>query len=176
MREAIQQAESWSDVAARLEISEKQAASLPGHAARLEIATSHLVDSPAQNRDQRGVRPSLSNLDRAGSLIAASWYTLSGYEVSWPLELARYDLVVFNEAGARRIQVKTTTTKAGDSWKVYISMSGSVRRTYGPEEIDDFFVIDGDFQLYVIPIAKVGGLQAIHLNRYQEFIVPSILS
>lgn len=67
------------------------------------------------------------------------------------------------------MQVKTTTVRVGDTWKVYLSNSGKVRRTYSPDEIDDFFVITGDFQCYLIPVAAVCGLQAIHLRGYQRF-------
>lgn len=51
---------------------------------------------------------------------------------------------------------------------MYLSTSRG-RRTYTPGEIDSFFVIDGDFCLYLIPVAVVGGLQAIHLARYRRY-------
>lgn len=71
----------------------------------------------------------------------------------------------------RRVQVKTTTTRTGSTWKVYLSTSGRERRTYDPDEIDEFFVIDGDLRQYVIPVAAVGGLHAIHLNAYDQYQV-----
>lgn len=101
--------------------------------------------------------------------MAASWFTLCGMEVSWPLEPARYDLVTGDERGLRRVQVKTTTVRVGDSWKVYLSTTQGARRTYALSEIDDFFVIDGDLSFYLIPIEVVGGLQAIHLRAYSDY-------
>jgi len=71
----------------------------------------------------------------------------------------------------RRVQVKTTTVRVGDTWKVYLSNSGRVRRTYGADEIDDFFVITRDFRCYLIPVTAVCGLQAIHLKRYERYRV-----
>jgi hypothetical protein len=112
------------------------------------------------------------HLDRAGPLLAAAWFTLRGYEVAWPLEPCRYDLLVSDSGVTQRIQVKTTTTKASGSWAVRISSS---RRkgtaVYSPEEVDYFFVVDGDMTFYLIPLQVVGGYQVIYLRRYGAFVV-----
>jgi hypothetical protein len=69
-------------------------------------------------------------------------------------------------------QVKTTTTQSGGSWVVRIS---STRRRgvaiYSPDEVDHFFIVDGDLTCYLIPLRVVGGYQAIYLRRYTTFIV-----
>ncbi len=121
------------------------------------------------------MRPKLPHLARAGSLMAAAWFELCGYHVSWPLEPCRYDLLVWMGDTAERIQVKTTTVKQGASWTVWISNSGKTRSTYDPDEIDRFFVIDGDFNFYLIPVAAVGGLTAIQLSAYVEYVVPRVV-
>lgn len=118
------------------------------------------------------MHPTRANLARAGSLIAAAWFELCGHPVSWPLEPSRYDLLVWMDAMAARIQVKTTTAKQGTSWTVWISNAGKKRTTYDPDEIDYFFVIDGDFDYYLIPVAAVGGLTAIHLTAYKSYRLP----
>jgi hypothetical protein len=115
------------------------------------------------------LRPDIAHLDRAGSLLTASWFTLCGHHVSWPLEPSRYDLLVCTDARIRRVQVKTTTVRAGDSWKVYLSTSHRERRTYDTDEIDDFFIIDGELTCYLIPVVVVGGLHAIHLGGYVKY-------
>lgn len=107
-------------------------------------------------------------------MLAAAWFTLCGCDVSWPLEPCRYDLLVDEGKGSRRIQVKTTTVRAGATWKVYLSSSGRARRTYDPEDIDAFFVITSDMNYFLIPVAVVGGLQAIHLAGYEEFRLPGV--
>ena len=117
----------------------------------------------------------MSRLRRAGPMLAAAWFTLAGWDVSWPLEPSRFDLVVSSHAGTRRIQVKTTTARAARTWKVYLSTSGKGRRTYGPDEIDDFFVIDGDLDFYLIPAVVVAGVQAVHLSAYLGFRLPRLL-
>lgn len=116
--------------------------------------------------------PQQGNLSRAGSLMAAAWFELCGFCVSWPLEPCRYDLLVSMEGGTERIQVKTTTVKQGNSWTVWISNTGKKRTTYDPGEIDYFFVIDGDLDFYLIPVAAVGGLTAIHLSTYDNYRLP----
>lgn len=117
----------------------------------------------------------MSRLRRAGPMLAAAWFTLAGWDVSWPLEPSRFDLVVSSDVGTRRIQVKTTTARAARTWKVYLSTSGRGRRTYGPDEIDDFFVIDGALDFYLIPAAVVAGVQAVHLSAYLGFRLPRLL-
>lgn len=92
-----------------------------------------------------------------------------GGQVSWPLEPCRYDLLVVLESSVLRVQVKTTTAREGPSWKVYLSKSGHGRRTYAPDEVDEFFIIDGELTYYRIPLAAVGGLHAIHLRAYQSY-------
>ena len=171
---AIAHSNSWFEVAEALDLHDtSDVDAIRGHAARLNLEVGHLMPVAVGPIDQKPA-PSIEHLDRAGSLLAAAWFTLSGLAVSWPLEPSRYDLVVGSAAGLRRIQVKTTTARAGNTWKVYLSTSHRRRRTYSPDEIDDFFVIDGDLRNYLIPGAVVGGLHAIHLSAYQQYLLPQI--
>jgi hypothetical protein len=53
-------------------------------------------------------------------------------------------------------------------------IAGTRRRgaaVYSPDEIDYFFVVDGELTCYFIPLRVVGGYQEIHLRRYAAFIV-----
>lgn len=115
--------------------------------------------------------PDEANLRRSGSLLAAAWFTLCGHDVSWPLEPARYDLLVTSRTGTHRVQVKTTTVRTGQSWTVWLSSSGKSRRTYAPDEIDQFFVITATLDGYLIPCELVGGLHAINLSAYRDYQV-----
>ncbi|ROR66611.1 hypothetical protein EDD26_2003 [Agrococcus jenensis] len=171
--EAVRVARKWSDVVERLDLqSDAALATVIGHAARIGLDVARLdVRSPALPR--HAPTPQLRHLARAGALLAASWYSLCGWDVSWPLEPSRYDLLVNDGATVRRVQVKTTTVRVADSWKVYLSTAGRERKTYSAHEIDEFFVIDGDLNCYLIPLASVGGLQAIHLRAYESFRLPS---
>lgn len=103
--------------------------------------------------------------------MGAAWFALCGYEVSWPLEPARYDLLVKHDAGIERVQVKTTTVRAGTSWTAWLSTTGKGRTTYDIDEIDSFFIIDGNLAYYLIPARAVGGLHAIQLSAYSDYQV-----
>ena len=104
-------------------------------------------------------------------MLAASWFAMCGIAVSWPIEPARYDLLADMPGGLRRVQVKTTTVRVGDTWKVYLATSTGGRRVYEPVEIDLFFIVDGALNTYLIPLEAVRDLQAIHLSRYAKFLL-----
>jgi len=44
---------------------------------------------------------------------------------------------------------------------------------YDPEEIDSFFIMDGDLTMYVIPSCAVGGYRTLLLRSYARYIVGS---
>jgi len=175
-RAAVATSETWDEVATKLIVEEPpDTGVIRGHARRMSLDTAHL-DSEIEDPAAGSVpMPDLANLSRAGPLLAATWYTLCGHNVSWPLEPSRYDLLVVDRQQGKpcKVQVKTTTVRAGGSWKVYLSTSGRRRQVYCPGEIDEFFVIDGDLTCYVIPIAAVGGLFAVHLGAYDLYRVES---
>lgn len=167
-------AANWSDVVRALGLQDETSkVTLRGHAVRLGIEVSHLEPvSRGPERPQVLANPARQNLKRSGNLIAAAWFTLCGHEVSWPLEPARYDLLV-TMGEIRRVHVKTTTVRAGQSWTVWLSTTGNVRKTYDIDEIDYFFVIDGDVSMYLIPTSAVGGLHAITLSGYERYRLTS---
>ncbi|ORW00015.1 group I intron-associated PD-(D/E)XK endonuclease [Mycobacterium kyorinense] len=170
---AIASATSWTQVAEMLGLAGgSSTTTIRGHAVRLGLDTAHLAP-PRKPQPPAGLmRPQQANLARAGPLMAAAWFELCGHAVSWPLEPCRYDLLVWMGTTAERIQIKTTTVKQGTSWTVWISNTGKERRTYDPDEIDRFFVVDGDFDYYLIPVSAVGGLTAIQLSAYRDYRLP----
>jgi len=176
---AVEVARSWSEVLDQLGLARTSGsarAALAGHAARLGLAVDHLDGSPARGPAPLAGPVGVTHLDRAGPLLAASWFALRGYDVAWPLEPTRFDLIVTCGAEVLRVQVKTTTSKANGSWVVRIS-SNRPRGTivYTPEEVDHFFVVDGDLRCYLIPLRIVGGFQVIYLRRYAAFALPGWL-
>jgi hypothetical protein len=172
---AVADSTSWSQVARLLGLSGgSTSALLKGHAARLGLDSSHFDAMPMPENGARTCRPELKNLPRAGSLMAATWLTLCGYDVSWPLEPARYDLVASREGTLSRIQVKTCRRWQAGAWLVSLSTTSGHLRTYDPDDIDEFFVIDGDLEFYLIPVAAVGGRYAIALSRYAAFRVDQV--
>lgn len=174
LADAVASASSWAQVTEALGlVGGSSMTTIRGHAARLGIDTAHLSSPRKPQTAGLDTPPDLANLRRAGALFAAAWFELCGHRVSWPLEPCRYDLLVWIAGTAERVQVKTTTVKQGKSWAAWISTTGDTRSTYDPDEIDRFFVIDGDFNFYLIPVAAVGGLTAIRLSAYRDYLVCS---
>lgn len=175
LRDAIRVATSWSQVAQTLGLTGGSSESaVKGHAARLGIEVEHLRQQPlARGTNSNEMLPDPGNLPRAASMLAAAWFTLCGHDVSWPLEPCRYDLLVRIDERFERIQVKTTRIRSGVTWDVWLSNTRKGRVTYDPDEIDYFFVVDGDLGYYLIPVATVGGLHAIRLSGYADYRVGS---
>ncbi len=171
---AINAGTTWAQVVETLGlVGGSSVTTIRGHAVRLGLDTAHLSPVRKPHMPACEMRPQLAHLARAGSLMAAAWFELCGHHVSWPLEPSRYDLLVWIGDSAQRIQVKTTTSSQETSWTVWISNTGrKARSTYDPDEVDFFFVIDGDFSFYLIPVAAVGGLMAIQLSAYCDYRVP----
>jgi hypothetical protein len=170
---AIASATRWTQVVETLGLAGgSSTTTIRGHAVRLGLDTAHLAPPRKPQPPVGLMRPQQANLARAGSLMAAAWFELCGHSVSWPLEPCGYDLLVWMGTTAERIQVNTTTAKRGTSWTVWISNADKERTTYDPDEIDHFFVIDGDFDYYLIPVAAVGGLTAIQLSAYLGYRLP----
>jgi len=175
---AVASSRTWQQVQAKLGLSGGgSTTALKGHALRLGIDVSHFGEQREPASDLEPPIPRLSNLAAAGSMLAASWFGMCGYTVTWPLEPCRYDLLVLRGREVARVQVKTSTSWRANGWQVSLTTSGhptggnNARTLYDPDEIDSFFVIDGDLSYYLIPIASVGGLTGISLNAYQAFRV-----
>ncbi len=171
---AVAGSRTWQQVAVALGLSgNSSATALKAHATRLGIDFSHFdrrasAESPRMQFDS-------DRLPRAGGMIAATWLTLCGYDVSWPLEPCRYDLLALKDDQVLRIQVKTTRSWSQGSWRVTLSTGGRQRSSYDPDDIDYFFIVDADFDHYLIPVAVVAGLSAIHLSAYEHFRLPQPL-
>ena len=89
-----------------------------------------------------------------------------------PQEGCRYDLLARSDFGFARIQVKTTTYRAGSSRLAMISRGHRNRHTcYDVDDFDYFFVIDADLDAYLIPFAVVAGLKTISLSSYAAYRV-----
>lgn len=169
LSKAVAASRSWAEVVAALGLhGGSSAATLKGHAVRLGIDFAHFsVPTPAPPTPQMDV--DLSGLPRAGSLLAAAWFALCGYDVSWPLEPCRYDLVVRKNDEFLRIQVKTTRHHANGTWVARLHTGGRSRGAYDPDDIDYFFVIDGTLAKYLIPVAAVAGFGTIYLSAYPRY-------
>lgn len=172
---AVTASRSWSAVARALGMAGgSNIAALKGHSLRMGLDWSHFDAVPAGDPVDE-LAPDRSRLSRAGTMLAAAWFEASGASIAWPLEPARFDLLAHTPRGLQRVQVKTTTMKSGSTYAVSLSTSshsGRGRRVYDPDEIDEFFVIDGDLNFYRLPVGVVGGRKAVHLSGYAAYRVP----
>lgn len=169
LADAVRMSTSYAEVADRLGLAGgSSTTTIKGHVVRLGLDTSQFSSTSAGVSDT-SLRADIAHLSGAGSLLAAAWFALRGCAVSWPMEPARYDLVVGWADSLHRVQVKTSSYKRNGSWIVRLSTAGRTRLTYDPDEVDYFMVISGNLEFYLIPSSAVGGLQDLRLTAYEGF-------
>ena len=115
-----------------------------------------------------------------GERAALYWLIGQGAHVSIPFgHSPHYDLIADFGDRLGRVQVKTSVCRYKQRWAVTLctrggnqSWGGLVKR-FGPENIDDLFVLVGDGRQWFIPAGRVEGGTAIHLGgpKYAEFEV-----
>jgi hypothetical protein len=187
LRQAVIEGRSWQEVISRLGLTTGYGATthIKSHTVRLGLDTSHLSrlshtgrlpsEPPAQASD---LKAQLKYLRVGAGTLAATWFALRGCAVSLPIEPTRYDLLAQTPEGIRRVQVKTTTCNSSkDGWTASVghhpdthSKKGH-RLAYDPDEIDLFFIVDGDMTMYLIPSRAIAGRVGILLRTYRKYIV-----
>lgn len=187
LREVLTTAAGWPEVLRRLGYavdSGSARTTVRRHAQRLGLDTRRLAEHPPAAPpplDAVTWTPHLQHLRTAGAHLVAAAFTLAGQRVCWPLEPAVYDLLV--DVGDRllRVQVKTTSRRAGDSWTCsitrseYADVAGGKRRvTYTSAEIDLFAIVDGHGEIYLIPMDVVSGMTNLVLRRYTAYRIPTL--
>lgn len=180
LRHAVIDSQSWDEVLTMLGLTPGNGDGrirIKAHAIRLGLDLAHLKSPIVNDPGAAEVKPDLRHLRDAAASIAASWFSLCGFNVAFPLEPAVYDLLVSTPEGIRRVQVKTTTCFSKDGWTVPVSrrpysIGNRERRVpYDPELIDWFFIIDGDLNIYLIPSRVIAGRIAILLHTYTKYVV-----
>ncbi|MEU4510203.1 group I intron-associated PD-(D/E)XK endonuclease [Nonomuraea wenchangensis] len=175
LRHAIEPAITWQDVAEALNVtvSRQLQIAIRRHAAKLGIPTDHLPDADTPPSQEGRLR----HLREAGTTIAAAWFTLRGYAPSIPVEAQPYDLLVDMGDVIQRVQVKTCMSKR----EVTIArrLPGTSKGAlvpYASNEVDVFFLLDGDLSIFLIPISEVQGKLRISLTKHRRFRVGSASS
>ena len=185
LREVLPVAGSWPEAMTGLGFAQDSGsarATIRKHARRLGVDVAHLDQPPPPSSARAlGMTPDLRHLRGAGAYLVAGAFVLAGYRVSWPLEPAVYDLVVDTGERLLRVQVKTTSRRSGGSWACsitrseYAAVAGGKRSVrYTPQEVDAFAVVDGQGDVYVIPIDDVAGLTNLSLRRYAGYRIPRL--
>ena len=188
LKQAVPECQSWPELLSRLGLSGNSGNIKPhlkSHAVRLGLDTSHLsrlshngrqpAEPPAQAPD---LTAELKYLRVAAGTLAAAWFMLRGCAVSFPAEPTVYDLLADTPQGIMRVQVKSTTSATKNGWQVGIghhpdthSKKKGYVLAYSPDEIDLFFIVDGDMTIYLIPSRAIAGRIAILLRTYRKYIV-----
>jgi PD-(D/E)XK endonuclease len=172
LRNALPDAASWSALAVALGRTPDGGtlSSLRTRALRLRLPIAHL--EPRRPEPDQLPAADMSRLPVAAPMLAAAWFAFHGFNICWPLEPARYDLLVEREATVRRVQVKTTTWRDAGAYSVAVSSSRvNGRASYSVDEIDCFFVVDGELNAYLVPASIVAGFQRLSLSAYADFKV-----
>ena len=187
LRQAVENSAAWSEVTARLGLStdRRSRVRIRGQAVRLGLDIAHLHDRkvepppPATELEP----PRIANLRNAAPSIVTAWFALRGKAVAVPSEPQAYDLLISDSEGIHRVQVKTTTFEARSGiWQVSIGHrpysldKSATKMPYDPKALDYFAVINGDGDLYLIPIRVVAGMTGIYLSAYEEYWVGDVSS
>jgi len=186
LKQAVAECRSWQELFSRLGLSAGHGTipHIKSHAVRLGLDTGHLnrvsyngqqpMDPPAQASE---LTAQLKFLRVAACTLAATWFALRGCAVSLPIEPTEFDLLARTPEGMSRVQVKTTTFHGKDGWMVSVghhpdthSKKGHLL-AYDPDEIDLFFIVDGDMAMYLIPSRAIAGRVRILLRTYRKYIV-----
>ncbi|TMR96912.1 group I intron-associated PD-(D/E)XK endonuclease [Nonomuraea basaltis] len=175
--QAIEHSGTWDAVTKSLGVANisQNRTTIRRHADKLGITTDHLDPMEEAPRPEPA---HLQHLREAALTIAASWFTLRGFAPSIPLDTRPYDLLVDMRGPVHRVQVKTCMAGSGDVTIAY-RLAGTTKGAlvpYRASDVDQFFILDGDLAIYLIPIAAVEGRLRISLRKYRRYCVGSARS
>lgn len=189
LKQAVTECGTWEEVITRLGLSTASGNVQPhikSHTIRLGLDTNHLNAVSHVGRQPPEARPSVSvlspeprHLRAAAPVTAAAWFMHRGCTVSFPAEPAVYDLLADTPDGLMRVQVKSTTSsRKSEGWVVGVGHHPDTHAkkkayvlAYSPDEIDLFFIIDGDMTMYLIPSRAIAGRITILLRTYRKYVV-----
>jgi hypothetical protein len=182
LRRAVIGARSWDELLPALGLapdSENGQTRVKAHAMRLGLSLSHLAAPGRTGAEDAETKPDLRYLRDAATSIAASWFSLCGLHVAFPVEPTVYDLLVSGGKGIKRVQVKSTTCMTRDGWLAVVGRrpysAGNRERQipYDPDLLDWFVIVDGDLKIYLIPSKVIAGRVRVLLRTYSSYVVGS---
>jgi len=179
LKHAVAEAMSWDDVFTSLGLrtpTKETRTRVQGHAIRLGLDLNHLDIGPRMDSAPSTWQLDPMRLRDAAAPLAAAWFTVRGCTVSFPIEQAIYDLLVQSDEKILRVQVKTTTTSAATGQvnvarRPYSAQNLGPRMPYDPRVIDWFFIVDGEYNIYLIPSRIIAGRVGLQLRTYNQYIV-----
>lgn len=182
LRSAVSVAATWTDVMRELGLGETTSRRwrVIARARSLGLEVNPR-EGPSQPEGAAGIgmtKPDIGQLRSAAERIAIAWFALRGTPVSVPTDQRAYDLLVTLPDGLQRIQVKSGAYRAmHGTWRIgvgrrpYTRDKSAPRLPYDPEEIDYYFIVDGDGALYLIPSSVLGGRTHVNIGPYIAYRV-----
>jgi hypothetical protein len=181
LTQALADAHSWDDVFAALGLQtprKETRVRVMGHAIRLGLDVQHLDPTTQAAHTSPSWQVDLMRLRDCATPLAAAWFKLRGCVVSFPEEGAVYDLLADSQRhGILRVQVKSSIHKPDQAKTVIVGRRPYAARNlaplmpYDPKAIDYFFIVDGEFSMYLIPSSAIAGRVGILLRTYKNYIV-----
>jgi hypothetical protein len=178
---AVADAKSWDDVYTALGLHtprKETRVRVASYAMRLGLELMHLDARPSVATAVQTWQVDPMRLRDCAASLAAAWFKIRGCIVSQPEEGATYDLLADSpQEGIVRVQVKTSIHKPDAGKAVIVGRRPYSARNlaplmpYDPKSIDYFFIVDGGYNMYLIPSRVIAGRVAILLRTYQEYIV-----
>jgi hypothetical protein len=178
---AVADAKSWDEVYTALGLhtpTKNTRVRVEANAMRLGLDLKHLDARSAKVSTGAKWQVDPTRLRDCATSLAAAWFAMRDCTVSLPQEGSVYDLVVDPPAGGLlRIQVKSTIRtpdRLGEvsvSRRPYSVKNLAPRLPYDPKVIDYFFIVDGDYNLYLIPSQAIAGRIGLTLRTYKNYIV-----
>ena len=167
LKRAVAAAMSWEDVFTSLGIrtlTKETRARVEGHAIRLGLDVESLDSAAAE-----ALEPSLLQLDPmrlrdAAAPLAAAWFMMRGCTVSLSDGAGRLrshrSIEPRDPSGAGEDHDRPGGYWDGETWLLAVRYSAQnlgPRMPYDPKVIDQFFIVDGDLTMYLIPSRAVAG-------------------
>ena len=178
---AVATSSSWAEVARSL-----GAAPTTRMIAQARSRAEHLGIVSDLGSKWKTASPDLPFLDapdpkrlRAASLaMAAAWFEHRGYAVSLPVEPRPYDLLVEAQGKIWRAQVKSTRGRDAKSGSYVCNLTRTPKRdgqrlAYTSEDIDFFFIVDGQGRYYLVPLHEVAGATRVSVKMISHREVSS---
>lgn len=117
------------------------------------------------------------NLDKIAFGYAIAWFSSHDCQVTIPISLTPYDLIIEENGKLLKIQIKSVRALRKGKWAVKLNhrvndRTSSYKRrvvAYTKEQIDFFFILTACLEIYLIPIEAVLGKQTLILDNHPDF-------
>lgn len=181
---AVNESKSWGEVLQRIGLIDDRRTEvrIKGNAVRLGLDIDHLEPADVEPVDLAEFDAREENLRTAAPALVSAWFSMRGIAVALPTDSQPYDLVVTLPDGIKRVQVKTTTSRRDGTWlagvghRPYSGDAPDGKLPYDPATLDLFAIINGEGEVYLVPVEALAGRTGIYLSAYERYRVGDVSS